>query len=342
MATKQTWLKFKCLPIKQGNQTLYCFIADAKKLWSVVAIDQRDPDNDTGYQRLLSASRVRAVSRYIDGGHVIPTSVLLSLEKAKYVAADGEIHVRDVADAGWVIDGQHRLAGAHEAKKSIEIPVVAFIGLDTEAQIEQFVTINREAKGVPTSLYYDLLKNLPHKSASDMAKERAADLATELKKDEASPFYGRIVVTTSPAKGEISLTNFVRKVYPLLLDGRALSVYKTPEQVRIIHNYFAGLKVAFPSSFTKSSIFFQTLGFGALINALPTALNLALKNYKAFKVSDVAMLFQQIKHFDFSAWQNIGTGTAAETQAGDDLKQELLNAFTEGDDGQGQTIDLGI
>lgn len=125
------------------------------------------------------------------------------------------------------------------------------------------------------------------------------------------------------------------------LGGRALSVYKAPEQVRIIHNYFAGPKVAFPSSFTKSSIFFQTLGFGALINALPTVLNLALKNYKAFKVSDVAMLFQQIKHFDFSAWQNIGTGTAAETQAGDDLKQELLNAFTEGDDGPGQTIDLG-
>jgi DGQHR domain-containing protein len=342
MATKQTWLKYQCLPMKQGTVTLYCFVADAKALWGVVRINARDTDKDEGYQRILSPSRVRAVSRYIDGGHAIPTSVLVSLEKAKYDEGTGEIHIRQVPDAGWVIDGQHRLAGAHEAKKLIELPVVAFIGLDVEAQIEQFVTINREAKGVPTSLYYDLLKNLPHKSASDMAKERAADLANELKKDEESPFHGRIVVTTAPSKGEISLTNFVRKVYPLLLEGRALSVYKGPEQAKIIHNYFAGLKVAFPQHFVKSSIFFQTLGFGALVNALPTALNLCVKNYQAFKVSDVAKLFQQIKHFDFSAWQNMGTGTAAETQAGDDLKQELLDAFADGGGGQGQTIDLGL
>ena len=33
--------------------------------------------------------------------------------------------------------------------------------MDIDDQVFQFVTINRTAKGVPTSLYYDLLKHLP-------------------------------------------------------------------------------------------------------------------------------------------------------------------------------------
>jgi hypothetical protein len=204
------------------------------------------------------------------------------------------------------------------------------------------VTIKRDAKGVPTSLYYDLLSSLPKRSATDVAKERAADLATELKRDDESPFFGRIVVTTSPKKGELSLNNFVRKIYPLLLDGRALHIYSVTEQAGILLNYYTGLKLVFPQQFLKSSIFFQTLGFGALINALPTALHLSLNHYKGFRVEDVAKLFQEIKGFDFSSWEKMGTGTAAETQAGDDLRQELLSAFDTDGTGVTKTIELGI
>jgi len=42
-----------------------------------------------------------------------------------------------------------------------------------------------------------------------------------LKKDPESPFHGRIVSTIAPKDGQISLTNFVRKVQPhLKSDGR--------------------------------------------------------------------------------------------------------------------------
>jgi DGQHR domain-containing protein len=104
-------------------------------------------------------------------------------------------------DVGWVIDGQHRLAGAEVASRGgtdIELPVIAFIGLSEPRQVEQFVTINREAKNVPTSLYLDLLRLLPNRKPADVAKERAADLATQLRRDEESPFFESIVVTTSP------------------------------------------------------------------------------------------------------------------------------------------------
>ncbi|BDE72774.1 DGQHR domain-containing protein [Delftia lacustris] len=342
MATKKK-LTIPCIPIKQGGKTLYMFTADAKKLWRILQINQRDSDKDTGYQRVLSPSRLRSITRFISSGNPVPTSILVSLSSETKVSADGrELNIPDVPDAGWVIDGQHRLAGANEANKDIELAVVAFVGLDEDAQIEQFVTINREAKGVPTSLYLDLLKRLPQKTSAEQVRERAADLAVQIKSDENSPFYARIVITTSPAKGEISLNNFVRKVSPLIGDGKPLKDFTGTEQAQIINNYFAGLKVAFPEKFGKTSIFFQTLGFGALMNALPTALNLCIKNYKAFKVADVAKLFGQISHFNFDSWAAMGTGTAAENEAGEDLKTELRNAF-DGNDGKGnQALDLGV
>lgn len=342
MAVKSKLLTFKSIPIKQGAVTLYAMAISAKTLWGIVEINTRDPDKDKGYQRVLSAARVRAISKYIVGKNPIPTSILVSFGKSATVNKAGtEITIAAKGNAGWVIDGQHRLAGAHLSSTDIELPVIAFIGLDLEEQIQQFITINKEAKGVPTSLYYDLLSHLPIKSATDKAKERAADIATELRKDEESPFSGRIVITTTPRKGELSLNNFVRKVYPLLLDGRVLSTYSVIEQKAIISNYYRGLQVAFPTYFTKhSSVLFQTVGFGGLINALPTFMSLCIKAHKAFKVEDVAKVFSEIKHFDFSAWDRLGTGTAAEAQAGDDLKEELLTAF-ENADGVTQTLDLG-
>lgn len=342
MATKPKPLTFSCVPIKQGPITLYAFAASAKVLWKLVQINTREPDKDVGYQRVLSPSRIRGIAKYISNKHPIPTSVLVSFESDVKVSADGtQLTVPNRPDAGWVIDGQHRLAGAHQSTRDIELPIVAFIGLDIKDQIEQFVTINKEAKGVPTSLYYDLLNHLPDKSPADMAKERAADIAAELRKDEESPFYSRIVITTSPKKGELSLNNFVRKIYPLLLDGRALAAYSITEQKQILSNYYKGLQIAAPQMFAKqTNIFFQTLGFGALVNALPTFLALCIKKHKAFRTEDVAKVFAEIKHFDFSGWERLGTGTAAENQAGDDLKTELMAAFSEDGAGTG-LLDLG-
>jgi DGQHR domain-containing protein len=330
-------LVFRCLPVKQFDQTFYMFAAPAKALWSVVSINQRDENKDSGYQRVLSPSRTRAIAAYLKKQQPMPLSLLISFDDAALSPDKRTITIKNKPKSGWVIDGQHRLAGAHESELDVELPVIAFVGLDVSQQIGQFVTINREAKGVPTSLYYDLLKHLPKKkSAADTAKERAADIANELRKDEESPFFGKIVIMSSPAKGEISLTNFVRKVAPLVFETKGfLAAYSVVEQRGIIHNYYKGLQIAEPKEFDKpDSVFFQTIGFGALMNALPTFVNLTLKATKSFKVKDVVSTFKEIGHFDFAAWRELGTGGAAESQAGDDLTAELLAAFeTKGEAG---------
>lgn len=324
-------LEFPCVAINQSEHQLYGFVIPAKTLWDIVKINRRNADKDEGYQRALSDPRVKDIANYIDAENPIPNSILIALDdKDVRVSPDRrKILIPKKEDAGWVIDGQHRLAGAKEADANIEMFVIAFINIDIVQQIQQFVVINREAKGVPTSLYYDLLRHLPlPKSPSDMAKERAADIANELRKDENSTFFNRIVIL-NPRKGQISLTNFVRKVYEHLLDKKGkFHLYTFHEQRRILDNYFKALENVFPKEFhQKRSTFFRTLGFGAVINSLPTVFDLSLKHYQAFKVEDIVKIVKRIDDFDFRQWERYGSGSAAEIQAGKDIREEILEMF---------------
>jgi DGQHR domain-containing protein len=326
-------LKFPATEVRQTTHSLYVFKAKASVLYKALSINRRIEDKDEGYQRALSPSRVQAITRYIMQKKPIPGAIIICFDKATFDKNRNEIILPAGTDVGWVIDGQHRLAGAEMAARSgadIELPVVAFMDISEDNQIEQFVTINREAKNVPTSLYLDLLRALPTtKKPAEVAKERAADLATELRRDEGSPFFEKIVVTISPKQGQLSLTNVVRKIAPLVTPERGiLSLYTEQEQRAVISNYYKGLRQVFPKDFEgNDSVFFKTVGFGALWNIFPVFFNLALKNYKGFGVDDVVKIFKRVDTFDFSSWKQLGSGNQAEQIAGEDLKSALLFAF---------------
>jgi len=133
------------------------------------------------------------------------------------------------------------------------------------------------------------------------------------------------VVITSPRRGEISQTNFVRKVAKLVHpnDG-ALSFYTELEQRRILDNYYRALEHTFPVEYNSDdSIFFKTLGFGALMSALPYVFNLTLTQVAGFRVEDIVKMLGSISDFDFESWRQKGTGNQAELDAADDLRQEL-------------------
>jgi len=339
-ARKPRNFKFDCLTFEQADQELVLFLCGAKQLRKFSQVNQLEEDSDKGYQRAVSASRVAKIAKFIDDGNFIPNSVLISFEHAKLNKEKNVITIDNRQDAGWVIDGQHRLAGGHESSDDIVLPVVAFVGLGMEQQIKCFVTINKEQKGVSSSLYLELMRGLPGsiKNATDNAKKRAVDLAHSLKQDELSPFYGRIVSTTSPKKGEISLTNFVRKVHPLLKQGGGrLETFNDDERFKVLSNYYKGLEQNFPEEYDDvNSPFFKTLGFGALISVLPTFLDISLGEYGGkFRVAEASKLFKKISDFDFSSWGGI-SGSGAEKIAADALRNAIL------DDGSGSNRNTKI
>lgn len=338
-------LKIRADTVTQGDHELYMFKEKASVLYDALSINRRVTDKDEGYQRVLSTARVQAITAYITKGRSIPGSIIVSLDEATFDAKKSALTIPAGTDIGWIIDGQHRLAGAAMAAREgidIELSVVAFLGLTPSDQIEQFVTINREGKNVPTSLYLDLLHLLPNRRPADVAKERAADLATQLRREEGSPFFERIVVVIPPKSGQtISLTNFVRKIGPhVSRDKGILGPYTQLEQMRIVSNYYAGLRQVFPREFdARHSMFFKTLGFGALWNVFPTVFGLTLKHQLGFTVGDVVMTMKAIENTDFSSWAQFGTGDQAERTAAEDIRTSLVIAF-KSDPGEGTTLNL--
>ncbi|NJK91886.1 MAG: DGQHR domain-containing protein [Blastochloris sp.] len=256
--------KYPCIHLKQAKYKIVIFAIPAKKLFELVKYNRREEDKKKGYQRSLTPNRSASISKFIDAGNAIPTNIVVAFDHAK-ISSDGKfIEIEDCADAGWVIDGQHRLNGASEAADDIDVAVTAFIGLSQEDQIAQFITINREAKKVPASLYLDLLPDLKNfkKNEAELAKERAVDIANESKIDETSPFYNKIVSLQSPAKGQISLVNFVRKVAPLVHRGTGVLRARTElEQRSVLENYFRALSDVFPKYYEDAdSVFFKNCG----------------------------------------------------------------------------------
>jgi len=317
---------YDCLNATQNGTNLYLFFAPAKEIFTFVSVNQKQEDADEGYQRAASPARTRAIAKYVDAGNSLPLSILITLERRAATVDGKKITIKVGKKSGWVIDGQHRLIGAMQAGKEILLPVVAFIGLSVESQIQQFVTVNKEAKGVPTSLYYSLLKKLPARMTSaETSKERAADIAVALRRDESSAFASRIVSTTSPKNGQLSLVNFVRKVAPLVKeDTGLLGSYSLEDQAKIIDNYYLSVRNVFGPSFNlPDSVFFQTVGFGGLFNFFPALFSFTLKEKQSFAVADVTEVLSAISHIDVEQWRNGGTGSSAELAVGKDLVEEF-------------------
>lgn len=324
--TASSVLSYSCLETTQGGKKLYTFFASAREIFQFASINQKMEDADGGYQRAASPARTRSITRFVESGNMLPLSILITLEKDAAKLSNGKIEIKKQKSSAWVIDGQHRLAGAKDANVDIILPVVAFIGLDEEEQIQQFITINKEAKGVPTSLYYSLMKRLPPRhSAADNAKERSSDIGILLRNSEQSPFSAKIVVTTAPKQGQLSLVNFVRKIAPLVKeDTGILGQYSVEEQVKIIDNYYTAARNVFNSAFgLADSSFFSTVGFGAMFNFFPTFFSYTLKEFKTFTVEDATKSLSIISHVDPVQWKKSGTGNAVEVAIGKDLAEEL-------------------
>ena len=328
-------LNVPCIKFTQHNQQMYLFSLPAKTLWEILEINERSSDKDEGYQRALSNGRAEEVKQFVINKGIISPSLIISLNNAQFDEQNSTLIIPKNDNAGWVIDGQHRLRGsylasiANQNSVDINLPVVAFLGLDEDQQIIQFVTINKEGKGVPTSLYYDLLKRLPHnKTPAERAKEIAIEIGRELTKDIESVFYEKIIFIRAPKKGkELSVTNFVRKVSPLLTENRGTlgTNFSQKDQKKIIENYFKALKVVFPEQFTsKNSRFFGTLGFGAAINSFETVFSLTRTEFGRFKIEDIVKVLQRISDYEFSGWDQYGTGVAAENSVGSDFTAVLI------------------
>lgn len=163
-----------------GNKTYYLFSVEPSKLLKIGFVLHRTRVNDSmapTYQRLLVPSRLKGITKFIDGGGYFPNSIIINFcepnKELKIEFAPAKEKTDSNVEFGWlgipnaygiahIIDGQHRVYGYANSqfKDKNTIPVVAFENMSSEEQLQIFMDINENQKSVSPSLRLDLEEDL--------------------------------------------------------------------------------------------------------------------------------------------------------------------------------------
>lgn len=127
---------------------------------------------------------------------------LKNFEKLKKERQD-EInkYIASVSKPGLILDGQHRVYGAKNAKSEVTLPIVILPGMDASEQVFHFYVINNKAVPIkPTELRSVVSTSLSNKEITELYKRfksvgvltNEAQWTHDINTDNKSPFRGLI------------------------------------------------------------------------------------------------------------------------------------------------------
>ena len=200
---------------RMGGLTYYSFMIEPEKLLKIGYVLHRSSagsDTMDTYQRLIKKKRLTEIRKFVNGGGYFPNSLVISIDTGKKdfsfspapqssqiigsKSRCGVLHLPQKYHSAYIIDGQHRLYGYSETKYASTdcIPVVAFVDLSGQRQLELFMEINENQKAVNKTLRTILNKNMFWDSddKSEQRKAIQSKIAQDLGGDSRSPLLARV------------------------------------------------------------------------------------------------------------------------------------------------------
>ena len=167
---------------KMGGHTYYSFSIEPQKLLKISYVLHRNKANENmmpTYQRIIKKKRLKDIREFLDNQEnpgYFPNSVIINIDTdgkklnwdnaspqvSNAISKIGILHLPKKFRSAYVIDGQHRLYGYSESKyrENNSIPVVAFVNLKRDEQVNLFMQINENQKAVPKTLRETLKSDL--------------------------------------------------------------------------------------------------------------------------------------------------------------------------------------
>jgi hypothetical protein len=170
-----------------------------------------------GYQRQVNETHVDNIIKYLETQpFYLPTSIICASKK-------------DIKEY-YIVDGQHRIEAFKRLKnkneikyneiKDFNLSIILLVDPPEELEVDTFITINKTAKKVDTSLAYILknkLNKLKNNSSDDLSITKkeflAVELAEFLNKNDKEFWKDKILFEGNPSNKSfetISLNSFVR------------------------------------------------------------------------------------------------------------------------------------
>jgi DGQHR domain-containing protein len=254
-----------------------------------------------GYQRDAQQSRVNALAIDLFKDRTdLPTAVLLNIRDrlASQAVSNAGLDVDSLINsiAGrvrfYIVDGQHRILALKklydekgEHWGNYQLPFVCMLGANEKEEMEQFYTVNSNAKSVRTDLAYTLLRKMSdgdvefHHTLLEKGKDwqvRAQSLVERLA-GESSVWKGRIRLANAE-KDETAITaaSMVNSLKPIL-DTATFQSITDDRQLVILEAFWEGIREILRPAFDKPEDYSVLKGVGVMtLHALfPLAMEIA-------------------------------------------------------------------
>lgn len=298
---------------------MYLFSISADQLAKLVVVSRRDSTNPTGMQRYLLPKKVLAIAKYISRSDtLLPNNIIVSLtQQVKFIPSSATSSVGEIifpqesGEFGYILDGQHRLAGivSEESNQhSLEVPVTALI-LDNSNQAAQvFSDINSNQTPISKVLLVSLQREL---GSLPRPQDLAAALVEKLDSDEDSPFFGRIQMYPDEKNRWLTNAQAINIISRLTQPSKTLSRFTTENATEYLKRYFRAFAVVFNDSWgNRTYKLTSPAGIDVMVGLFERVLEIArdTSNERLPTEDDFISALEPIKNTDWSSetFRNMG------------------------------------
>lgn len=309
-------VSFPAMSCTQNGKTFYLAIFPKEILKNITFVSRREKNQLDGFQRNLNEARAKDIAKYFDEKNgVIPSPLILSAqENANLRYSNGTISFKNVPSSFMVLDGQHRLYGLLKTERDYSFPVAIFNELTTEDEVNLFIDINTNQKGVPATLLLDIRK-LTGKENSLEAKQRY--LFDELNKDSVmagmfSPFKSQV--------GKITRVAF-NKATKDFIENSILSKMDDQKILRALKNYLEASDFILNDTKSQRAKLNNSMIFRSMLAVANDVIEQSIDQYKNIKISSLKTVMEPLAKLNYDSY--IGSSEATFSKIVSDMKYEL-------------------
>jgi len=291
---------FDAFNLSNDKVGLYSLALRPSEIFKYTRVSRVNEDAETGFQRALDGHRVKRIAEYIKEGKLVPGTIILSAKDQKRISYDdvtGRIKFPEEEGFFLVIDGQHRLYGSVKAEQEfncdITIPVSIFTNLTHSEEVQYFIDINGNQKGVSKTLRIELTKFLVEEESIDAIRLR---LFEDFNSDPTSPLFGHLSATQRSV-GYISHVPF-QTAFDRLLDKDPLKKFDYEKKKKLINNYLLGIFDNL-QEVEQSKRLYQSAFFQAIFRVFEKACEIALMYHRNYSITAFTEIFKFLQDLNF-------------------------------------------
>ncbi|MFP5375820.1 MAG: DGQHR domain-containing protein [Acidimicrobiia bacterium] len=311
--------RFPAVKVTQNRFTFYSAVVPGKSILRTCFVSRRTDDPVEGFNRALSRSRAIDIARYLDKGFSIPTNVILSAQpEANLSFSRGKVSWNEVEGGSFlVIDGQHRLFSMEHSVHNFDFVVAIYDGLSRQDEVQLFIDINTNQKGVPPALLLDIKQLAGTETTIEEKLRRLFDLVAA---DHSTPLHGRF----SPAAkttGSISRVTF-NTAMKRVVEAGVLTTMPLEDQAKLVANFLIAADRVIVSSGARNNDLTKATILQAFFEIFNDVADQTLVRAGSLKPDALTETLAPLNAIDFDAY--LGSNRPSKAKLVADMRAALI------------------